>query len=79
LYKVVFGSLRDEQGRPYDPEQYSLQHGSDGNVFLVHLSNLTATTASANSATTTTTTGRSRNSKRTKDEAGQSKKKASKE
>jgi hypothetical protein len=28
-------SLRDENGRPYDPQFYSLQQSSDGNVFLV--------------------------------------------
>ncbi|XP_012691951.2 nuclear factor erythroid 2-related factor 2a isoform X2 [Clupea harengus] len=35
LYLEVFGMLRDEQGRPYSPADYSLQQTSDGNVFLV--------------------------------------------
>lgn len=35
LYLEVFGMLRDEQGRPYSPAEYSLQQTSDGNVFLV--------------------------------------------
>ncbi|NXE03186.1 NF2L1 protein, partial [Chaetorhynchus papuensis] len=35
LYHEVFGRLRDEQGRPYSPSQYALQHGSDGSVLLI--------------------------------------------
>ncbi|XP_026873833.2 nuclear factor erythroid 2-related factor 2a [Electrophorus electricus] len=35
LYLEVFGMLKDEQGRPYSPSDYSLQHTSDGSVFLV--------------------------------------------
>ncbi|KAK7480968.1 hypothetical protein BaRGS_00027783 [Batillaria attramentaria] len=35
LYDHIFRSLRDDHGRPYDPNEYSLQQSSDGNVFLV--------------------------------------------
>uniref|UniRef100_A0A0B7AI49 BZIP domain-containing protein n=1 Tax=Arion vulgaris TaxID=1028688 RepID=A0A0B7AI49_9EUPU len=35
LYTHIFQSLRDEHGEPYDPNLYSLQQSSDGNVFLV--------------------------------------------
>lgn len=35
LYREIFQSLRDENGRPYDPSMFSLQQSSDGNVFLV--------------------------------------------
>ncbi|XP_055071365.2 nuclear factor erythroid 2-related factor 2a isoform X2 [Misgurnus anguillicaudatus] len=35
LYQEVFGMLRDEQGRPFSPNEYSLQHTADGTVFLV--------------------------------------------
>ncbi len=35
MYLEVFHSLRDEDGQPYDPNEYTLQHTSDGNVFLV--------------------------------------------
>ncbi|XP_041097457.1 transcription factor NF-E2 45 kDa subunit [Polyodon spathula] len=35
LYAEVFGRLRDEEGRPYSSEDYSLQQTSDGSVFLV--------------------------------------------
>ena len=35
LYREVFRSLRDDQGRPYNPNEYSLQQTGDGNVFLV--------------------------------------------
>jgi hypothetical protein len=35
MYQEVFRSLRDDQGRPYDPAQFTLQHTSDGNVFLL--------------------------------------------
>ena len=35
MYREVFDSLRDEHGHPYDPNEYTLQHTADGNVFLV--------------------------------------------
>ncbi|XP_061290390.1 nuclear factor erythroid 2-related factor 2 isoform X1 [Bos javanicus] len=35
LYLEVFSMLRDENGKPYSPSEYSLQQTSDGNVFLV--------------------------------------------
>ncbi|XP_058405295.1 nuclear factor erythroid 2-related factor 2 isoform X1 [Diceros bicornis minor] len=35
LYLEVFSMLRDEDGRPYSPSEYSLQQTRDGNVFLV--------------------------------------------
>ncbi|XP_016390708.1 nuclear factor erythroid 2-related factor 2-like isoform X2 [Sinocyclocheilus rhinocerous] len=35
LYHEVFGMLRDEHGKPFSPNEYSLQHTSDGTVFLV--------------------------------------------
>ncbi|XP_008853545.1 nuclear factor erythroid 2-related factor 2 isoform X2 [Nannospalax galili] len=35
LYLEVFSMLRDEDGKPYSPSEYSLQQTSDGNVFLV--------------------------------------------
>ncbi|XP_076858967.1 nuclear factor erythroid 2-related factor 2a [Brachyhypopomus gauderio] len=35
LYLEVFSMLKDEQGRPYSPSDYSLQHTSDGTIFLV--------------------------------------------
>ncbi|XP_059142425.1 endoplasmic reticulum membrane sensor NFE2L1-like isoform X2 [Physella acuta] len=35
LYTNIFQSLRNEQGEPYDPNLFSLQQSSDGNVFLV--------------------------------------------
>ena len=35
MYNEVFHSLRDDHGQPYDPNEYSLQQGADGNVFLV--------------------------------------------
>ncbi|GAB1609354.1 nuclear factor erythroid 2-related factor 2-like isoform X1 [Argonauta hians] len=34
-YHEVFASLRNESGNQYDPQEYSLQQSSDGNVFLV--------------------------------------------
>lgn len=39
LYDHIFNSLRDEQGRPYNPAEFSLQQSSDGNVFLVRMGN----------------------------------------
>ncbi|XP_074071736.1 nuclear factor erythroid 2-related factor 2 isoform X1 [Macrotis lagotis] len=35
LYLEVFSMLRDENGEPYSPSEYSLQQTRDGNVFLV--------------------------------------------
>ncbi|KAM9663995.1 nuclear factor erythroid 2-related factor 2 isoform 2-T2 [Trichechus inunguis] len=35
LYLEVFSMLRDENGKPYSPSEYSLQQTRDGNVFLV--------------------------------------------
>lgn len=35
LYLEVFSLLKDEQGKPYSPSEYSLQQTSDGSVFLV--------------------------------------------
>ncbi|XP_078260122.1 nuclear factor erythroid 2-related factor 2a [Rhinoraja longicauda] len=35
LYHEVFSMLRDEDGNPYSPSEYSLQQTTDGNVFLV--------------------------------------------
>lgn len=35
LYMDVFSKLRDEDGNPYSPSEYSLQQTKDGNVFLV--------------------------------------------
>ncbi|XP_067891597.1 nuclear factor erythroid 2-related factor 2-like isoform X2 [Heterodontus francisci] len=35
LYHEVFTMLRDEDGKPYSPSEYSLQQTSDGSVFLV--------------------------------------------
>nr|XP_006629459.1 PREDICTED: transcription factor NF-E2 45 kDa subunit [Lepisosteus oculatus] len=35
LYADVFARLRDEEGRPYSLDDYSLQQTSDGSVFLV--------------------------------------------
>ncbi|CAL8268036.1 unnamed protein product [Lota lota] len=35
LYLQVFSMLRDEEGKPYSPSDYSLQQTTDGSVFLV--------------------------------------------
>ncbi|XP_070800786.1 endoplasmic reticulum membrane sensor NFE2L1 [Pituophis catenifer annectens] len=35
LYQEVFGYLHDENSRPYSPNQYILQHASDGSVILI--------------------------------------------
>ncbi|XP_072417335.1 endoplasmic reticulum membrane sensor NFE2L1b isoform X3 [Chiloscyllium punctatum] len=35
LYQQVFGRLRDEEGRPYCPSQYSLQYTNDGSVLVM--------------------------------------------
>ncbi|XP_028332973.1 endoplasmic reticulum membrane sensor NFE2L1b isoform X2 [Gouania willdenowi] len=34
LYQEVFAQLRDEEGRPFPPSQYSLQYGADGSVLI---------------------------------------------
>ncbi|XP_078544468.1 transcription factor NF-E2 45 kDa subunit [Lissotriton helveticus] len=39
LYMEVFRMLRDEDGHPYSPEEYSLQQTTDGSVFLVPQNN----------------------------------------
>ena len=31
----MFSSLRDDNGEPYDPTQYTLEQTSDGNVILI--------------------------------------------
>lgn len=41
LQTELFRSLRDENGRPYNPNDYSLQHLPDGNIFLVPKNNST--------------------------------------
>ncbi|KAK0151309.1 Endoplasmic reticulum membrane sensor NFE2L1 [Merluccius polli] len=35
LSQVVFAQLRDEEGRPYPPSEYSLQYGADGSVVIM--------------------------------------------
>ncbi|KAF4517480.1 hypothetical protein B566_EDAN004519 [Ephemera danica] len=35
LYRHVFQALRDPEGRPYSPYEYSLQQSADGSVLLV--------------------------------------------
>ncbi|XP_078793915.1 endoplasmic reticulum membrane sensor NFE2L1b isoform X4 [Oryzias latipes] len=35
LYQEVFSQLRDEEGRPYPPSQYSLQYSADGSVLIM--------------------------------------------
>uniref|UniRef100_A0A3Q3VRS1 Endoplasmic reticulum membrane sensor NFE2L1 n=1 Tax=Mola mola TaxID=94237 RepID=A0A3Q3VRS1_MOLML len=35
LYQEVFTQLRDEEGRPYPPSEYSLQYGADGSVLIM--------------------------------------------
>uniref|UniRef100_A0A8C1MN70 Nuclear factor, erythroid 2-like 2a n=2 Tax=Cyprininae TaxID=2743694 RepID=A0A8C1MN70_CYPCA len=35
LYHEVFSMLRDEHGKPFSPNEYSLQHTADGTVFLI--------------------------------------------
>ncbi|XP_004460010.1 nuclear factor erythroid 2-related factor 3 isoform X1 [Dasypus novemcinctus] len=35
LYRDVFNRLRDDQGRPVNPNQYALQHSHDGSVLIV--------------------------------------------
>lgn len=34
LYQEVFAQLRDEEGRPYPPSEYSLQYSADGSVLV---------------------------------------------
>lgn len=34
LCQEVFSQLRDEEGRPYSPSEYSLQYGADGSVLI---------------------------------------------
>ncbi|XP_076040733.1 segmentation protein cap'n'collar-like [Oratosquilla oratoria] len=35
LYRHIFQSLRDPDGNPYSPTEYSLQQSADGNILLV--------------------------------------------
>lgn len=35
LYQEVFTQLRDEEGRPYPPNEYSLQYSADGSVVIM--------------------------------------------
>uniref|UniRef100_A0A3P8ZRX3 Endoplasmic reticulum membrane sensor NFE2L1 n=1 Tax=Esox lucius TaxID=8010 RepID=A0A3P8ZRX3_ESOLU len=35
LYQEVFTQLRDEEGRPYAPSEYSLQYSADGSVLVM--------------------------------------------
>ena len=35
VYQEVFAQLRDEEGRPYPPSEYSLQYSSDGSVLVM--------------------------------------------
>lgn len=35
LCQEVFSQLRDEEGRPYPPSEYSLQYGADGSVLIM--------------------------------------------
>ena len=44
----VFSSLRDDNGEPYDPTQYTLEHSSDGNVFLMPTNHTTSTNSRNN-------------------------------
>lgn len=53
LYDHIFRSLRDELGRPFDPNEYSLQQSSDGNVFLVPRNCSTAISTPSSSSGTT--------------------------
>ena len=39
LYRHVFQSLRDADGQPYSPYEYSLQQSADGNILLVPRAN----------------------------------------
>lgn len=42
LYQEVFTQLRDEEGRPYPPSEYSLQYSADGSVLIMPRSMTTA-------------------------------------
>ncbi|XP_075950260.1 endoplasmic reticulum membrane sensor NFE2L1b isoform X1 [Anarhichas minor] len=42
LYQEVFTQLRDEEGRPYPPSEYSLQYSADGSVLIMPRSVTTA-------------------------------------
>lgn len=42
LYQEVFTQLRDEEGRPYPPSEYSLQYSADGSVLITPRSMTTA-------------------------------------
>ncbi|XP_041829778.1 endoplasmic reticulum membrane sensor NFE2L1b isoform X2 [Melanotaenia boesemani] len=42
LYQEVFTQLRDEEGRPYPPNEYSLQYSADGSVLIMPRSMTTA-------------------------------------
>lgn len=42
LYQEVFTQLRDEEGRPYPPSEYSLQYSADGSVLIMPRSMVTA-------------------------------------
>ncbi|MPC22937.1 Segmentation protein cap'n'collar [Portunus trituberculatus] len=35
LYRHIFQSLRDPDGNPYSPHEYSLQQSADGSILLV--------------------------------------------
>ncbi|KAK5881609.1 hypothetical protein CesoFtcFv8_022388 [Champsocephalus esox] len=35
LYQEVFTQLRDDEGRPYPPSEYSLQYSADGSVLIM--------------------------------------------
>ncbi|KAG9349483.1 hypothetical protein JZ751_027928 [Albula glossodonta] len=41
LNQEVFSLLRDKEGQPYSPKEYSLQQTSDGNVYLVPCTKIT--------------------------------------
>ncbi|XP_047232554.1 endoplasmic reticulum membrane sensor NFE2L1b isoform X2 [Girardinichthys multiradiatus] len=42
LCQEVFSQLRDEEGRPYPPNEYCLQYGSDGSVLIMPRGGMTA-------------------------------------
>ena len=64
LYTHIFQSLRDDRGEPYDPNLYSLQQSSDGNVFLVPRNvNSSKTNSSAKSKDSHTETPNTRKRK----------------
>ncbi|KAG7280636.1 hypothetical protein CRUP_023255 [Coryphaenoides rupestris] len=47
LSQVVFARLRDEEGRPYPPGEFSLQYGADGSVLVVPRGTGTGTAGAA--------------------------------